>query len=380
PFKRFGHNMTEFQPAAALPAIDGKTGHDGSGNQQPTLLSSLRSVLFVISSALIGFAAFRNTLTWHLQRFWGASGDFWQALWDRLLDVSCLLLPLLWTSGTAVLTIAVYWIFGAVYTILDVTNKPAALRRYKIQPGTNEPVDTKRLMKVIGWVVFNQVIVGLPIAYLSYKFMTWRGFPPLRELPTFHWVLAEMAVHILLEEIGFYYSHRLLHSRYLYRFIHKRHHEWTAPIAVTAIYCHPIEHIFSNLLPPFLGVFIMGSHVATAWLWFSLAILSTLNAHSGYHLPFFPSPEAHDFHHLKIFTWKCFGVLGVLDRLHGTDTLFRNTRAYARHVMMLSLIPAREAFPDEIKSHAPVKVCVQRNTLHIPYRITVQLKRYLPKG
>lgn len=34
-----------------------------------------------------------------------------------------------------------------MYTIMDVTNKPAALRRYKMQPGTNEPVDPKRLMK-----------------------------------------------------------------------------------------------------------------------------------------------------------------------------------------------------------------------------------------
>jgi methylsterol monooxygenase len=40
--------------------------------------------------------------------------------------------------------------------------------------------------------------------------MKWRGFPPLRDLPTFHWVLVEMAVHILMEEIGFYYSHRYL--------------------------------------------------------------------------------------------------------------------------------------------------------------------------
>lgn len=30
-----------------------------------------------------------------------------------------------------------------------------------------------------------------------------------------------------------------------------------------------------------------------------MALLSTLNAHCGYHFPFFPSPEAHDFHHQK---------------------------------------------------------------------------------
>ena len=41
-----------------------------------------------------------------------------------------------------------------------------------------------------------------------------------------------------------------------------------------------------------------------AWLWYSLDLLSTLNAHSGYHFLLFPSPEAHDFHHLK-FTQCC---------------------------------------------------------------------------
>jgi methylsterol monooxygenase len=64
------------------------------------------------------------------------------------------------------------------------------------------------MFQVIGWVIFNQAVVGLPVAYMSYLMMKWRGSPPLRELPTFHWVLAEMAVHILMEEIGFYYSHR----------------------------------------------------------------------------------------------------------------------------------------------------------------------------
>ena len=62
----------------------------------------------------------------------------------------------------------------------------------------------------------------------------------------------------------------------------------------------------------------------SAWLWYCLALLSTLNAHSGYHFPLFPSPEAHDFHHLKFN--QCYGVLGILDYLHGTDTLFRSNK------------------------------------------------------
>lgn len=40
------------------------TSGQTSSSPNPTILSSLRSVLFVISSALIGFAAARNSLTW----------------------------------------------------------------------------------------------------------------------------------------------------------------------------------------------------------------------------------------------------------------------------------------------------------------------------
>src|SRR2546428_69911 len=82
--------------------------------------------------------------------------------------------------------------------------------------------------------------------------MKWRGFE-WKTLPAFHWVIFELIIFILLQEIGFYYFHRLLHLPSLYKRIHKQHHEWTAPISITAIYCHPIEHI-TNLLSVAIGI------------------------------------------------------------------------------------------------------------------------------
>lgn len=55
------------------------------------------------------------------------------------------------------------------------------------------------------------------MALFSYKVMQKRGYAPMRELPTFHWALFELVVFILIEEVGFYYSHR-----YIKLFLHQQ--------------------------------------------------------------------------------------------------------------------------------------------------------------
>lgn len=44
-----------------------------------------------------------------------------------------------------------------------------------------------------------------------------------------------------------------------------------------------------------------------------------------------------------------FGVLGVLDRLHGTDNLFRQSKQYQRHVLLLGPTPVKTLYPDDSK-------------------------------
>ena len=91
----------------------------------------------------------------------------------------------------------------------------------------------------------------------------------------------------------------MFHHPLFYKHIHKKHHEWQSPIAVTAVYAHPLEHMISNLGSVASGPVLMQSHLCMVWLWYILTVLVTLADHSGYHLPFYRSPEFHDYHHLK---------------------------------------------------------------------------------
>lgn len=201
---------------------------------------------------------------------------------------------------TTIFSFSVYWIFGGIFTLMDLTLSPQSLRKYKVQPQTNSPLDKQVLINAAKTILFNQFFIGVPLAFVSYFGKKLKGFPEnFREVPSFEKVLLELFVCILVDEIGFYYSHRLFHNGFFYKRFHKQHHEWQSPIAITATYCHPLEHILSNVLPVAGGSVLMQSHTSVTWLWLAMATLTTLNNHSGYHLPFSHSSEFHDFHHLK---------------------------------------------------------------------------------
>ena len=125
------------------------------------------------------------------------------------------------------------------------------------------------------------------------------------------------------------------------------HHEWTAPISVSAIYCHPMEHFFVNMLSLMSGPVLLGNvyghHIISVWCWVALTTGSSSIYHSGYHLPFMASPESHDYHHRRYN--QHFGALGIFDYLHGTNKDFRKSEHYKRDFVLLGLTPAKQLIP-----------------------------------
>lgn len=100
----------------------------------------------------------------------------------------------------------------------------------------------------------NQVLT-LPVSVVVFYFDKWRGVSFEQKLPDLVTTVGHLIGCIIVVEIGFYYTHRLLHHPYLYKQIHKKHHTWISPVAISAAYCHPIEHLASNMLPVVLGNF-----------------------------------------------------------------------------------------------------------------------------
>jgi len=122
-------------------------------------------------------------------------------------------------------------------------------------------------------------------------------------------LLGTMIFCMMCEDTGFFFSHKFLHWRVIYPYIHKIHHEHITTFNIAAVYAHPLEFLLGNAMPSGLGSLLLGSkmHFATHIVWTVIRIGETVAGHSGYEfswspyklIPFMPPSSYHDFHHSK---------------------------------------------------------------------------------
>ncbi|XP_072018717.1 fatty acid hydroxylase domain-containing protein 2-like [Amphiura filiformis] len=269
----------------------------------------------------------------------GLLQQHWNQLFDSTNEIYGDEGAFLRRTGMTVIQLVVFWSVGGLFLLADVL-KPAWLIKYKVQPF--EELPSYRIKHLLRVVVVNQ-LVSAPAGYFWNWLEVQRGSDMGRDLPTVQVFLRDLICVILCYEFVFYYTHRLIHHRRIFKYFHKRHHEWTAPVALSAMYAHPLEFFFSNIIV-LMGPLITGCHTTVTFAWAVILPLEVLFSHSGYHLPFCLPPEFHDYHHIKVV--NNYGIIGIMDYLHGTDRLFRKTKYFQQRRWVFSFTPVQELIPD----------------------------------
>jgi len=205
---------------------------------------------------------------------------------------------------TAILiTVAILFctnLIGYIYTALILHTN--LINDYRIQP---KEYFAKRFYERFPLILFNISIllgVGIVGVFLLQDFIDF-GLPTV-------WVFTwQLVLIFLIDDLYFYFYHSALHTKFLYKHIHKTHHRSTMPIPMEYIFTHPLEWFF-GAIGPFIGLVVIASfseiNIYAFWVMSALRNLHELDIHSGIKsskitslIPFYGTTEHHDLHHSK---------------------------------------------------------------------------------
>ncbi len=143
--------------------------------------------------------------------------------------------------------------------------------------------------------------------------------------PTLYEIIYQNISLTIIHELGFYITHRAMHTYpKLYKY-HKVHHEYKMNTILASQHNHPIDFVLSLGIPVLLAfVIVRPSHSFILFQWTIYLVGANVDDHIGYSFPWSPirwfplSAETmeHEFHHAK--NLGCFGSkLDIYNKLLG---------------------------------------------------------------
>ncbi len=142
------------------------------------------------------------------------------------------------------------------------------------------------------------------------------------------WLLLSVGVMVLMHDTYFYWAHRLMHHRRLFRLLHRTHHLSTSPTLWAAYAFSPLEALVQAGIGPLI-VFTVPTHPAAFGAFMLWQVAVNVLGHCGHEIfPrwFLRSPAGlvlnsvthHTLHHEKV--GSNYGLyFNVWDRLMGTN-------------------------------------------------------------
>lgn len=177
---------------------------------------------------------------------------------------------------------------------------------------------------------FNLALGGSITGVLVYAMAQGWQTPIYFDIDERGWPYAIVSAVVLfvVNDAGAYYVHRGLHSKWLYRNVHRHHHSFvaTSPYVTTAV--HPLE-LIALQANSFWPMFVFPLHYGVIIAVLIYVLVFNIVDHSGVKLtsamPWQGPSLYHDDHH-KYFHCNFGQHLTVWDRFHGT--LRRKSRKY----------------------------------------------------
>lgn len=252
------------------------------------------------------------------------------------------------------LVFGTYWFNGCFLLLCDYMF-PQQLDKFRVQEKGRDiqggRFSASSLKKMFKNLSIN-TLVGIGICWVCAE-IHGRGIAPVKftaEMDGKMTVCLQILLTILINEIMFFYGHWAMHAnKWLYKNIHKIHHEFQSPCAFTAIYCHPLELLIADFIPLGFGLFFFNTHIHTTAVWIVFAVLGTQTHHCGFRWPWAGTdhqPDFHDLHHEK-FNGN-YGNMGFLDWIHGTGFPEEMSASSRKKAKMLKESKNPEETPEKI--------------------------------
>lgn len=180
-----------------------------------------------------------------------------------------------------------------------------------MQPENDRKIEWIEWKHLIITIFFNQFCI-LPLstnfAYFTMKYANLLHLIDYKIVPTFPKLFISFILCMMIYEVSFFYLHWMLHHPLIYKFIHKKHHKYTTPIAIADLYQHPVEYFLLSIMVVAIPPAIIQSCAASSMLFMAAVVIIPVFEHCGFHLPLSPSPGGYPLNLEKIIFYFFFFI------------------------------------------------------------------------
>lgn len=225
------------------------------------------------------------------------------------------------------------FLYSLLLVALEVFKKP--LSRFRIQ---KKYPTLKTMLKEYG-LCLSSFLFFLPwylLAFIFYKAGFYHFYTPWNHFGVVYFIFTILAM-IAIHETYHYFYHRFMHTnKFMLSKVHRVHHSFPNPTALTTYAFHPIEAFFHPAIFPFIPLF-LPMNLYAALIFFVIAEGVNMLGHHGYEwygrafarypfLRIFNRSTFHNLHHSNGGKTN-YGYYTVLwDRWLGTENMKNESR------------------------------------------------------